>query len=98
MEDRKRHHWPKEQCYYCGNRAVAWCDGINHFKAFLDGGGVPRIMTEHPEVIGYCDRPLCEDHCTQVGMSTASGSVDSIDYCPKHMTKRKLKEEPDFKF
>jgi len=83
-----KHHWPKQQCYYCGKPAICYCDGVNHFLV----DSKMKIKTDDPNVVGYCDRPLCDKHSKTVGMSTASGRVDTIDYCLKHVTMQKLNE------
>lgn len=91
--DERKHHWPEQQCYYCGEPATKLCDGINHFLV----DSKLMILTNDPHVVEYCDRPLCEDHAERVGMSTASGEVDTVDYCPKHATKMKLDEGVELK-
>lgn len=91
-----KHHWPKTQCYYCGKEAVARCDAAESYNAVMFDGA-PRVNMEDPNAVNWCDRPLCENHAEVVGMSTVSGSVDSVDYCPKHITKMKLNESPELK-
>lgn len=93
MEESK-HHWPKKSCYYCGKPVTKICDGVNHYLV----DEKMKILTKDPYVVGWCDRPLCDDHAVKVGMSTASGSVDTIDYCPKHITMRELGEGPELKY
>lgn len=87
----QKHHWPQELCYYCGNPATKLCDGVNHYLADRK----MKILTKDPDVVGWCDRPLCDEHAVKVGMSTASGQVDTVDYCPKHITMQKLGKGPD---
>lgn len=96
MDDEERkHHWPPKQCYYCGKPAVAGCDGVEHYNAALVDG-VPRVSLRDPDAVEWCARPLCDDHSTQVGMTTKRGRVDTIDYCPKHLKKEKHGIRPEF--
>lgn len=88
-----KHHWPPKQCYHCGKPATCYCDGVNHFLV----DSKMKILTADPNVVEWCDRPLCEDHAVTAGMSTASGSVDTVDYCSKHETMRKLGDSPKLK-
>ena len=93
MNDRK-HHWPPELCYYCGKESVAGCDGVDHFNGIMIDG-VPRMSMKRDDSVVFCHRPLCEDHATQIGMTTAPGYVDTIDYCPKHLLKKEHNIDPE---
>lgn len=86
-----KHHWPPKTCCYCGEPATCFCDGVNHYLV----DEKQKILTKDPDVVGWCERPLCDDCAVTSGMSTASGSVDTIDYCPKHVTMMKLGESPE---
>lgn len=50
MEERQTHHWPPEYCYYCGEPAVAGCDGVEHYNGYLLDG-TPRISMKDPEAV-----------------------------------------------
>lgn len=82
----RKHHWPPDTCYYCGKPAVAGCDGVEYYNGTMVDG-VPRMSLKDPDVVVWCDRFMCEDHATTMGMTTKSGYVDTIDYCEKHRLK-----------
>ena len=86
MKEKRKHHWAPDRCYYCGNPAVAGCDGVEHYNGTLVGD-TPRISMNDPDAVVWCDRMMCEDHATRMGMTTISGHVDSIDFCEKHRLK-----------
>lgn len=66
-------------CHYCDQPAVKLCD----YR-------MPRVPGRQHTT---CDRPLCEEHATQVGSMHLSyqakgggrrGRWDTIDHCPEH--------------
>lgn len=92
----QKHHWPPELCYYCGEPAVAGCDGVEHYNGTLVDG-VPIMSMKDPDAVVWCDKPLCDEHVHQHGMTTKRGYVDSIDYCPKHHKKEIHGIRPEIK-
>jgi len=96
MEERRTHHWPKEKCYYCGEPAVAGCDGVKHYNGYLVDG-VPIISSKHPDSVVFCDRLMCEEHAYKAGMTTKSGYVDTIDFCETHRFKHIHGIQPEIK-
>ncbi len=83
----------KPKCYYCDKPATRMCDAFESFPVENNG----FYATDRLDLVEQCDRPLCHDHAEKVGMSTASGQVDTVDYCPKHMMKKKMGEKPELK-
>lgn len=96
LEGRRRHHWPPDKCYCCGEPAVAGCDGVEYYNGTLIDS-VPRISLEDPEAVVWCDRLMCEDHATTMGMTTKTGQVDTIDFCEKHRFKAVHGVSPEIK-
>lgn len=78
------------RCHYCENAATKLCD----FQIGLPIGGIAenRGKKFYTVDIGRpfftCDRPLCDQHSTEVGRlfwsGEGTGGVDSFDRCPDH--------------
>lgn len=70
----------QHQCVWCGEPAVAFCDGWIGGETVEYGG--QRVYTlDLPQFT--CDAPLCNEHRFLHGF-VCGKDPDTIDYCPVH--------------